>query len=518
MLNSFFIPWLLTIPFSLIHAEGPPPPKGFFLNCGASEAIELYGLKYEPDSSFISTGNTTDAKSNSGQLEPILSKVRFFPDKSARKSCYLLPVTQGTKYLVRTTYYYGEFDGGKQPPVFDQIIDGTTWSVVNTTEDYAKGMASYYELVIAAQNRVLAICVARNRQTSGDSSPFISGLEVIALGDTLYKSVDFGKFMLSTVARNTFGWNANDSSEDGIISFPDDQFHRFWVPFEDTSPMVKCQANITPSDFWNMPPIKALKSGTTASRGKSIQIQWPKASLPGSNYHISLYFQDNRSPSPFSWRVFSISVNGQTFYTNVNVTTKGVNVYATQWPISAGQAQITLAPAEGAPVGPLINAAEMFQIVPLGGRTNARDVMAMEDMCKSFKNPPSDWTGDPCLPKENSWTGVSCSQTNDLAGVASVNLTGKGISGSLSPSIGNLSAIAHLWLGDNKLSGSLPDLSAMKTLETLHLENNQLEGSIPESLGNLPRIREIFLQNNKFSSDIPNSLKSRNGVNIRLKD
>jgi len=192
---------------------------GFFLNCGASEAIELHGLKYEPDSSFISTGNTTDAKSNSGQLQPILSKVRFFPDKSARKSCYTLPVTKGIKYLVRTTYYYGEFDGGKQPPIFDQIIDGTTWSVVNTTEDYAKGMASYYELVMAAQNRVLAICVARNRQTSGDSSPFISGLEVIALGDTLYKSVDFGKFMLSTVARNTFGWNANDSSEDGIIRY-----------------------------------------------------------------------------------------------------------------------------------------------------------------------------------------------------------------------------------------------------------------------------------------------------------
>jgi len=156
-------------------------------------------------------------------------------------------------------------------------------------------------------------------------------------------------------------------------SFPDDQFHRFWLPFEDPNPTVNCQANITPSDFWNMPPIRALKSAITASRGKSLQIQWPKVSLPRSNYHISLYFQDNRTPSPFSWRVFSISVNGQTFYTNVNVSTKGVNVYATQWPISAGQAQITLAPAQGVPVGPIINAAEMFQIVSLGGRTNARD-------------------------------------------------------------------------------------------------------------------------------------------------
>lgn len=36
-------------------------------------------------------------------------------------------------------------------------------------------------------------------------------------------------------------------------------------------------------------------------------------------------------------------------------------------------------------------------------------VMAMEDLARSFNNPPHDWSGDPCLPKENSWSGVTCS-------------------------------------------------------------------------------------------------------------
>lgn len=33
----------------------------------------------------------------------------------------------------------------------------------------------------------------------------------------------------------------------------------------------------------------------------------------------------------------------------------------------------------------------------------------MEELARSIKNPPPDWHGDPCLPKENSWTGVTCS-------------------------------------------------------------------------------------------------------------
>ena len=33
----------------------------------------------------------------------------------------------------------------------------------------------------------------------------------------------------------------------------------------------------------------------------------------------------------------------------------------------------------------------------------------MEELARTFNDPPSDWSGDPCLPTENSWTGVTCS-------------------------------------------------------------------------------------------------------------
>ncbi|KAL8143580.1 hypothetical protein V2J09_016612 [Rumex salicifolius] len=48
------------------------------------------------------------------------------------------------------------------------------------------------------------------------------------------------------------------------------------------------------------------------------------------------------------------------------------------------------------------------------------------------------------------------------------------------------------WLANNKLTGRIPDLGLMKSLRSLHLENNQFEGAIPLSLGMLPNITEML--------------------------
>lgn len=41
-------------------------------------------------------------------------------------------------------------------------------------------------------------------------------------------------------------------------------------------------------------------------------------------------------------------------------------------------------------------------------------VIGLYSLKDSFRNPPFDWNGDPCLPKENSWTGVTCSQGSHI--------------------------------------------------------------------------------------------------------
>jgi len=107
------------------------------------------------------------------------------------------------KYLVRTTYFYGGINAQDLPPVFDQMVDGTFWRVVNTTEDYMQGLSSYYEGVFLARGKSLSVCIAANTYTNSD--PFISALEVVLLADSLYNSTDFGAYALSLFARHSFG-------------------------------------------------------------------------------------------------------------------------------------------------------------------------------------------------------------------------------------------------------------------------------------------------------------------------
>ncbi|KAE8703134.1 Leucine-rich repeat (LRR) family protein isoform 2 [Hibiscus syriacus] len=437
-------------------------------------------LTYIPDDGFVFAGNKTSL--NQTGLLPILSTLRYFSQRWARKFCYTFQVVKGGKYLVRTIYFYGGFDGGKEPPVFDQIIGGTKWSTVNTTEDYANGLSSYYEIIVRAHLKTLSVCFARNRHTAKNSSPFISAIELLTLEDSMYNATDFDSLALVTVARSSFG------SEDSI-SFPDDPYYRFWQPFTDKNEVVSSQTKVTTSEFWNKPPEVIFTKAIAAGAGKELEISWPPGSLPATKYHISLYFQDNRSPGDDAWRVFTVEINGKAFYNNVKVSTGGVSIYSPGWPLS-GQTQISLSPDAKSSAGPLINAGEIYQILPFGRRTLTREVGVMEELARGFDHPPADWAGDPCLPKDNSWTGITCSEKDMRTRIISV------------------------WLGGNNISGSIPDLSSLQMLETLHLENNSFTGKIPESLGRLPNLREVLLRDNNLEGSIPSNLVDKKGLRL----
>lgn len=183
----------------------------YLLNCGSNNEVEEGKLKYIPDDSYISTGNKTTLSRR--DILPMLQTLRFFPDANAKKYCYNFLVLKGSKYLVKTIYYHGGFDGRDEPPIFDQIIDGTRWSIVNTTEDYTSGETSFYEAVVMAHNKFLSVCLARNEHTASDSSPFISSIEVHYLDNSVYNSTNLHNNMLITIARSSFG------SEDHIIRY-----------------------------------------------------------------------------------------------------------------------------------------------------------------------------------------------------------------------------------------------------------------------------------------------------------
>ena len=93
-------------------------------------------------------------------------------------------------------------------------------------------------------------------------------------------------------------------------------------------------------------------------------------------------------------------------------------------------------------------------------------------------------------------------QNKGTSGYAKNNL-----SGNIPTELGNLTNLTHLNLTDNNLSGSIPpELGNLTNLTHLNLTDNNLSGSIPPELGNLTNLEYLDLTDNNLSGSIPPEL------------
>jgi len=82
------------------------------------------------------------------------------------------------------------------------------------------------------------------------------------------------------------------------------------------------------------------------------------------------------------------------------------------------------------------------------------------------------------------WIGITCGRKQER--VTSLDLGGFKLSGSISPSIGNLSFLRSLNLGDNSFQSNIPqEVGMLFRLRYLNMSYNLLEGKILVSLFNL---------------------------------
>lgn len=112
------------------------------------------------------------------------------------------------------------------------------------------------------------------------------------------------------------------------------------------------------------------------------------------------------------------------------------------------------------------------------------------------------WDGDavdPC-----SWTMVTCSAQSLVIGLGTPS---QNLSGTLSPSIANLTNLQILLLQNNNITGPIPaEIGKLKNLQTLDLSNNHFTNEIPSSLGHLNALQYMKLNNNSLSGPIPESV------------
>ncbi|CAK9326373.1 unnamed protein product [Citrullus colocynthis] len=133
------------------------------------------------------------------------------------------------------------------------------------------------------------------------------------------------------------------------------------------------------------------------------------------------------------------------------------------------------------------------------------EVQALMGIKASLQDPHGvleNWDGDsvdPC-----SWTMVTCSPESLVIGLGTPS---QNLSGTLSPTIGNLTNLQIVLLQNNNITGPIPpELGRLSKLQTLDLSNNFFTGEIPSPLGHLRSLQYLRLNNNSLSGVIPMSL------------
>ncbi|GKV31580.1 hypothetical protein SLEP1_g40258 [Rubroshorea leprosula] len=66
-------------------------------------------------------------------------------------------------------------------------------------------------------------------------------------------------------------------------------------------------------------------------------------------------------------------------------------------------------------------------------------------------------------------------------------------------------ALVHVLFDSNNLSGPIPStLGLVKSLQVIRFDNNSLSGSVPSNLNNLTSLQELYLSNNNLNGPLPN--------------
>ena len=104
------------------------------------------------------------------------------------------------------------------------------------------------------------------------------------------------------------------------------------------------------------------------------------------------------------------------------------------------------------------------------------------------------------------WTGIKVTGTPSR--VTSLDLSMRGLDGSIPSGLGSLTDLDILSLDNNRLTGSIPsELGSLTNLRFLYLYKNRLTGAIPPELGSLASLNTMWLFNNQLTGSIPAELE-----------
>jgi hypothetical protein len=121
--------------------------------------------------------------------------VRSFP--IGMKNCYKIDVTNGTKYLIRVSFYYGNYDNLNDPPQFDLTFGANVWDTVKFTD---LSLITTSEIIYTPSLDYIQPCLVN----TGKGTPFISAIELRPMNKETYVTQS-EKSILSLIVRSDIG-------------------------------------------------------------------------------------------------------------------------------------------------------------------------------------------------------------------------------------------------------------------------------------------------------------------------
>lgn len=444
------------------------------LDCGGTMSYnDSAGIQWITDDDYIDAGQNSTVPNVAGVTTSIqMNTLRKFPERN--KNCYeITPLQIGTKYLLRATFLYANYDGLASPPTFVLMLDADVWITVALTENDV--MAE--ELIFMAKFNSSSFCLGRQ---SNGGVPIISSLELRPLEETMYWPVSQDYSLFRFRLENTNFGAPNDSSD---IRYPDDPFDRLWSPSANTSglPNIITNEKVSTGAAKDMPP--SLVMQTADRSAQNYAFPYRKSTRDG-NLYISMYFAELQALNDTSIREFDLYLDNNKLGSTVQPRYLESSNVSVLMPYGiTTQMAFRVQATNRSTLPPIFNALEIYRQSDLRQNgTFAQDVRALREIQLDINFTYAS-AGDPCLPAKFSWDWLGCN--SDVSPrITSLNLSSKGIT-SIPSSITHLTALVILDLSEDNLTGQIPEfLANLTNLRELNLENNNLTGTVPAILRN----------------------------------
>ncbi|CAA0287722.1 unnamed protein product [Arabidopsis thaliana] len=473
-----FLLFLITA-YVILESVQAQDQLGFIsLDCGLVPKNTTYtekttNITYKSDANYIDSGLVGRISAEyKAPLQQQTWTVRSFPE--GERNCYNFNLTAKSRYLIRATFTYGNYDGLRQVPKFDIHIGPSKWTSVKLD---GVGNGAVLEMIHVLTQDRLQICLVK----TGKGIPFISSLELRPLNNNTYLTQSGS---LIGFARVFF------SATPTFIRYDEDIHDRVWVrQFGNGLKSISTDLLVDTSNPYDVPQAVAKTACVPSNASQPLIFDWTLDNITSQSY-VYMHFAEIQTLKDNDIREFNITYNGgQNVYSYLRPEKFEISTLFGLKPLSSpdGNFSLSFTKTDNSTLPPLINGLEIYKVLDLLElETDQDEVSAMVNIKATYDlSKKVSWQGDPCAPKSYQWEGLNCSYPNsDQPRIISLNLAENKLTGTITPEISKLTQLIELDLSKNDLSGEIPEFFAdMKLLKLINLSGNLgLNSTIPDSI------------------------------------